>query len=159
MPICSNHKVQIRQSLETALHDSPAKGFLFKSTSAASPTTFFFNLCMVQNNTADTCICADRCCGLGCMHWQQLCVEMTIGVNSAREQWPESAGLSPKNTLAKCNIPTCMSASHLNSCICTQRFVEINFETVTINEDYYFTDTDSPKQESLIIDKLSANQK
>lgn len=41
MPICSKHKVKIRQWLETALHDLPAKEFLFKSTSAANPTTFF----------------------------------------------------------------------------------------------------------------------
>ncbi len=160
MPICNDHKIKRRPCLRLHCMICLQKDFRLKTRKRvqkpANPTTYVCILasacCKITEHT-----CADRCCGFGCMHWQQLCVEMTTGVNNAREQWPESAGLSPKNAPTKWNIPPCISTSLLNSCICTRRFVEIQFETVTIIEDCY--STDSPRQESLIIDKLSANQK
>ncbi len=141
---------------ETALPDLPAQGFQFKNAQARAKASKPHNICLylylcMLKITEHTC--ADRCCGFGCMHWQQLCVEMTTGVNNAREQWPESAGLS-KKCANNMKHPPCISTSLLNSCICTRRFFEIQFKTVTIIEDCYFTDTDSPRQESLIIEKL-----
>lgn len=113
--------------LETVLHYLPAKGFLFKNTRKAvqqsgNPTTY---VCISTSACCKITVhtCADRCCALGCMLWQQLCVEMTTGVNSAREQWSESAGLSPKKCANKIkhfpvlfNFPLTLLHMHAEIC-------------------------------------------